>query len=621
MKKYLILFFCCWAINIDAQMAIGTTNPQASAMLELNGTDGGFLLPRMTASQKSAIASPVRGLMIYQTDGTPGFYFYSGTAWNGPLSITGVSNLLKLNGSVAATANLNLNGFKVINVATPTESGDVVNKQYVDGLNGGLIWKESGKDFAASTPAAPVAGVRYVLTGAWGGGAINDIATYSGSSWSFLSPSAKDAIFLTTPSNGYVFNGTTWQKFSSGTIYTFSSGLQNSSNTISLATSGVTTSTIADAAITAAKLNSMGATTSQYLVYNGIAWSPTSVSFGTVTSVAVGSGLSVSNATTTPTISLSTVPVTNGGTGTTNGSITGTSALTFAAGGTNQNVNITPSGSGKIILGGKVGVGAVSTPGARLQSSNSSTYGASNSPLSNDVPTLMLMNNSNSSTAAHSIVYIKTAGNGGGNPYMSIDLYGIRGYSVGVNNISDNFIFNSRWMFTAGTTYELINMAYSGQSRVKITDQSGNIRTDWPTGWGGSLAVWDVSVAGIYYNGMTQRSDRRLKNNISSVNGKVLEKFYQLRPVSYEWKTEIRPNRTVEYGFIAQEVELLFPEMVLTASDEIQTKSLSYQSFTAMEVLAIQTHQTEIDAIKQQHALQMKKIEELKAMLMSAESK
>ena len=324
MRKYLILFFCYWAINTNAQMAIGTTSPDASAILDLTGTDGGFLMPRMTASQKSAIASPVRGLMIYQTDNTPGYYYYSGTSWNGPLSITGVSDLLKLNGSVAATANINLNGYKAINVATPTETGDLATKQYVDGLNGGLVWKESAKDFASSTPAGPTSGVRYVLTAAWGGGAINDIATYSGSSWSFSSPSAKDAIFLTTPSNGYVFNGSTWQKFSGGTIYSFSSGLQNSNNTISLATSGVTTTAIADAAVTAAKLNAMGATSSQYMAFNGTAWAPTTGSFGTVTSVSVGSGLSVSNASTTPTISLTTVPLANGGTGTSTGSITGT---------------------------------------------------------------------------------------------------------------------------------------------------------------------------------------------------------------------------------------------------------------------------------------------------------
>lgn len=43
-------------------------------------------------------------------------------------------------------------------------------------------------------------------------------------------------------------------------------------------------------------------------------------------------------------ITTGTLAVANGGTGTTNGSITGTGALTFAAGGANQNVTRLPVG-------------------------------------------------------------------------------------------------------------------------------------------------------------------------------------------------------------------------------------------------------------------------------------
>ena len=46
-----------------------------------------------------------------------------------------------------------------------------------------------------------------------------------------------------------------------------------------------------------------------------------------------------------------TIAVANGGTGTTNGSITGTSALTFEAGGINQNISIKPSGTGSVFVG------------------------------------------------------------------------------------------------------------------------------------------------------------------------------------------------------------------------------------------------------------------------------
>ncbi len=58
-----------------------TTAPDASAALDLISTTKGFLPPRLTASQRAAIASPAAGLMVYQTDGTQGIYYYNGAFW------------------------------------------------------------------------------------------------------------------------------------------------------------------------------------------------------------------------------------------------------------------------------------------------------------------------------------------------------------------------------------------------------------------------------------------------------------------------------------------------------------------------------------------------------------
>lgn len=60
---------------------IGTTMPNASSLLEIKSTTKGLLIPRMSAKQRGAISKPAEGLMVYQTDGTKGFYFYNGTAW------------------------------------------------------------------------------------------------------------------------------------------------------------------------------------------------------------------------------------------------------------------------------------------------------------------------------------------------------------------------------------------------------------------------------------------------------------------------------------------------------------------------------------------------------------
>ncbi len=56
--------------------------PDASAMLDVSSTTSGMLIPRMTENQRTAIASPAIGLMVYQTDDTTGFYFYDGSLWN-----------------------------------------------------------------------------------------------------------------------------------------------------------------------------------------------------------------------------------------------------------------------------------------------------------------------------------------------------------------------------------------------------------------------------------------------------------------------------------------------------------------------------------------------------------
>lgn len=64
------------AINTD------NTDPDASAALDVKSTSKGVLVPRMTQAQRNAISTPATGLMIFQTDNTPGFYYYTGSAWS-----------------------------------------------------------------------------------------------------------------------------------------------------------------------------------------------------------------------------------------------------------------------------------------------------------------------------------------------------------------------------------------------------------------------------------------------------------------------------------------------------------------------------------------------------------
>jgi hypothetical protein len=59
-------------------VGIGTTSPDNSAVLDINSSDKGLLIPRMSLQQRNAINNPADGLMVYQTGEQGGFYFFEG---------------------------------------------------------------------------------------------------------------------------------------------------------------------------------------------------------------------------------------------------------------------------------------------------------------------------------------------------------------------------------------------------------------------------------------------------------------------------------------------------------------------------------------------------------------
>src|SRR5580765_6204013 len=91
MKKIIlcILILLILSVNTFSQntfpssgsVGIGTTTPNASAILDVSSTTKGALVPRMTKAQRDAITSPAQGLLIYQTNSTIGFYYYDGIKW------------------------------------------------------------------------------------------------------------------------------------------------------------------------------------------------------------------------------------------------------------------------------------------------------------------------------------------------------------------------------------------------------------------------------------------------------------------------------------------------------------------------------------------------------------
>jgi hypothetical protein len=68
-------------INSGGNVGFGASTINASAKVQIDSTTQGFLPPRMTATQRAAIATPAEGLIIFQTDGVVGLYLYVNSAW------------------------------------------------------------------------------------------------------------------------------------------------------------------------------------------------------------------------------------------------------------------------------------------------------------------------------------------------------------------------------------------------------------------------------------------------------------------------------------------------------------------------------------------------------------
>lgn len=92
----------------QAQVAIGTSNPNTSARLQVDANAStnakGFLPPRVTSTERGNITTPATGLLVYQTDGTAGLYYYDGSGWIYIINSTS-STLPVANGGTGVTSS------------------------------------------------------------------------------------------------------------------------------------------------------------------------------------------------------------------------------------------------------------------------------------------------------------------------------------------------------------------------------------------------------------------------------------------------------------------------------------------------------------------------------------
>ncbi len=106
-----------------------TPDPSAILDVKVTGTTKkGVLIPRMTSSERLSISSPAVGLLVYQTDGTPGFYYWDGSVWQrlsvGGLPPASAGQTLRYDGTSWVASSLIYNdGTRVgIGTTTPTQA-------------------------------------------------------------------------------------------------------------------------------------------------------------------------------------------------------------------------------------------------------------------------------------------------------------------------------------------------------------------------------------------------------------------------------------------------------------------------------------------------------------------
>ena len=154
------------------------------------------------------------------------------------------------------------------------------------------------------------------------------------------------------------------------------------------------------------------------------------------------------------------------------------------------------------------------------------------------------------------------------------------------------------WQFRDGTDHIL--SISNNSSNVEIKTEISDKDMSFKGNDGGSVITaltLDMSGAGAatFNNDVTAFSDKRLKTDIKPITN-ALPKVMQMQGVYYK-RNDVEDAKE-QVGVLAQDMEAILPEVVLTADDEIQTKSVDYGKITSVLIEAIKELKAEINELK-----------------------
>lgn len=210
-------------------------------------------------------------------------------------------------------------------------------------------------------------------------------------------------------------------------------------------------------------------------------------------------------------------------------------------------------------------------------------------------------------------LYALAVYNSAGNPKLIINQQG----KVGINRITATHDLHIDLTGDAAAETCGIKMEQLGSDNYWTTYVTGS--ENYGFGYNGTNMAFIRATDGSY----SPPSDRRLKTDIEPIKD-VLEKVLKLQPAKYYYKENKARATTKTIGFIAQEVEPLFPEIVSKNEGYL---ALAYDHFAVLSVAAIQELHQIIEKqdktnqqLQQQNTALENRLERLESLFLSNET-